>query len=151
YTTERPLHLGAVMGGAQADQVAALHTYGLSLGRAFQLRDDLLGVYGDPAQTGKPAGDDLREGKRTVLVALALAELDESDRAEFTAGLDAGDPDAVPDLRRLLDRTSARTGVEMLIDQEARAARQALTAVALPSEAADVLAELVDVAIRRGS
>ena len=59
---------------ASLAQLAALRDFGLPLGVAFQLRDDLLGVFGDPAVTGKPAGDDLREGKRTVLIALARAE-----------------------------------------------------------------------------
>ena len=72
YSIERPLHVGAALAGADAEQLAALTAFGLPLGEAFQLRDDLLGVFGDPATTGKPAGDDLVEGKRTVLVALAL-------------------------------------------------------------------------------
>src|SRR5262249_26856980 len=72
YTIERPLHLGAALAGFPDGPVpAALTAYGLPLGVAFQLRDDILGVFGDPAQTGKPAGDDVREGKRTVLLAIA--------------------------------------------------------------------------------
>ena len=68
YSVERPLHVGAVLAGGGADVVEALSSFGLPLGEAFQLRDDLLGVFGDPSVTGKPAGDDLSEGKRTVLV-----------------------------------------------------------------------------------
>ena len=75
YSIEAPLALGALMAGASLDQVSALRAFGLPLGVAFQLRDDLLGVFGDPAITGKPAGDDLREGKRTVIIALARAAL----------------------------------------------------------------------------
>src|SRR5262249_7148899 len=90
YTIERPLHLGAALASGcagqapevagqddlpcapgAADLAAAYPAYGLPLGLAFQLRDDILGVFGDPAQTGKPAGDDVREGKRTVLLAIA--------------------------------------------------------------------------------
>ena len=67
--------IGALAAGSDEAQVAALSRYGLCVGRAFQLRDDLLGVFGDPAVTGKPSGDDLREGKRTVLVAAALERL----------------------------------------------------------------------------
>ena len=73
YTVERPLHLGAAIAGADDTTIAALRRYGTDLGIAFQLRDDLLGVFGDPAVTGKPAGDDLREGKLTLLVALTRA------------------------------------------------------------------------------
>ena len=72
YSIERPLHIGAALAGATPTTLAELGAFGLPLGEAFQLRDDLLGVFGDPATTGKPAGDDLVEGKRTVLVALAL-------------------------------------------------------------------------------
>ena len=75
YSIERPLHIGAALAGASAEQITQLSRFGLPLGEAFQLRDDLLGVFGDPAVTGKPAGDDLIEGKRTVLVSLALDAL----------------------------------------------------------------------------
>ena len=81
--------------GVDAADMAHLSEYGLALGEAFQLRDDVLGVFGDPAATGKPAGDDLREGKRTVLVALALQ---------------AGDADQTGLFEKLFDsRTSTRT------------------------------------------
>ncbi|GIF47604.1 geranylgeranyl diphosphate synthase type I [Asanoa ferruginea] len=79
YTVERPLHFGAAIAGADADLVAAYRAFGADIGIAFQLRDDLLGVFGDPAVTGKPSGDDLREGKRTVLLATALKLGDERD------------------------------------------------------------------------
>src|SRR5699024_270513 len=69
YSVEHPLLIGATAGGIGEKDRAALSRYGLALGEAFQLRDDVLGVFGDPGTTGKPAGDDLREGKRTVLIA----------------------------------------------------------------------------------
>ncbi|HWM06568.1 MAG TPA: polyprenyl synthetase family protein, partial [Actinophytocola sp.] len=73
YTVERPLHMGVAFAGAGPATIEAVRTFGTDIGVAFQLRDDLLGVYGDTVVTGKPAGDDLREGKRTLLVALGLA------------------------------------------------------------------------------
>ncbi|MCD0448644.1 polyprenyl synthetase family protein [Actinocorallia sp. API 0066] len=79
YTVQRPLQFGAVLAGANADLVAAYRAFGADIGMAFQLRDDLLGVFGDPEVTGKPSGDDLREGKRTVLLATALRRADEHD------------------------------------------------------------------------
>ena len=94
YTIEHPLLIGATAGGADADDLAALSRYGLDLGQAFQLRDDLLGVFGDPAATGKPAGDDLREGKRTVLLAHTLAGTDERGRELVETGLGRPDLDA---------------------------------------------------------
>ncbi len=71
YTVQRPLQLGAALAGAGPARPRGLHRIGLPLGEAFQLRDDVLGVFGDPAVTGKSADDDLREGKQTLLVALA--------------------------------------------------------------------------------
>nr|WP_324195509.1 polyprenyl synthetase family protein [Nocardia abscessus] len=81
YTVERPLHLGAAIAAADQELIGAYRTFGTAIGIAFQLRDDLLGVFGDPAVTGKPSGDDLREGKRTVLLAEALRRADETDTA----------------------------------------------------------------------
>ncbi|MFP5020570.1 polyprenyl synthetase family protein [Pseudonocardia phyllosphaerae] len=94
YTVERPLHLGAAIAGAGPDLVTGYRRYGADIGIAFQLRDDLLGVFGDPRVTGKPAGDDLREGKRTLLVAVALQEAQRrGDRASYDLVTGAlGDP-----------------------------------------------------------
>ena len=105
YTVEHPLLIGATTGGLEPPGRAALSRYGLDLGRAFQLRDDLLGVFGDPEETGKPAGDDLREGKRTVLLAHALAGTDASGRARVEALLGRPDLDAaqVDELRAVID------------------------------------------------
>ncbi len=116
YTVERPLHLGAVLGGADDELVGGLRFVGHNAGLAFQLRDDLLGVFGDPRRTGKPAGDDVRQGKTTYLVALALA------RAEAL-----GDEEARAVLRRSLgDRTLTPERLarfrDVLIDLGVRAA-----------------------------
>lgn len=113
YTVERPLHLGAALAGAGPATVAALRGYGADIGVAFQLRDDLLGVFGDPAVTGKPAGDDLAEGKRTLLLALARAAL--ADRPALRDRLDAGigRPDADrADLARIIAESGAVDAVE---------------------------------------
>ena len=91
YTVQRPCQIGAALGGGDDHLYYALGAYGSPLGRAFQFRDDLLGVFGDPQLTGKPSGDDLREGKRTVLVAHAFAHADEAGRNLLVQRL--GDPD----------------------------------------------------------
>ncbi len=75
YTVERPLELGAAAAGAAAEITATLAAYGQAVGEAFALRDDLLGIWGDPLRTGKPAGDDLTSGKPTVILALAHQQL----------------------------------------------------------------------------
>ena len=151
YTVERPLHLGAALAGAGGDMLSALSAFGLPIGEAFQLRDDLLGVYGDPAETGKPAGDDLREGKRTVLVAFALEGANDTQRETLRRLL--GDPalgeDGVTILREVIDATGARDRVEGLIDQRYDEAQQALESSLLDPAAADALRVLAAAATRR--
>src|SRR5689334_20816261 len=117
YTVEHPLLIGATAGGAADEDLAALSRYGLDLGQAFQLRDDLLGVFGDPAATGKPAGDDLREGKRTVLVAHALDAASDSERevVEGLLGRDDLELEGVEAIRRVLVDTGAVDRVEDLL------------------------------------
>src|SRR3954454_3010575 len=130
YTIERALHLGAALGNGPADLTAALSGYGLPLGEAFQLRDDLLGVYGDPDVTGKPAGDDLREGKRTVLVAFAFEGANPAQTEQLRRRL--GDPgldgDGITVLRDVIAATGAVARVEHLIAERAEQAVQAVTA-----------------------
>jgi geranylgeranyl diphosphate synthase type I len=110
YTVERPLHMGAALAGADDDLVAGLSHVALPLGEAFQLRDDVLGVFGDPDVTGKPAGDDLREGKRTVLVARTHELTDAAGRALLADAL--GTADGVAALTDLIRSSGALDAVE---------------------------------------
>ena len=110
YTVERPLHIGAALAGAGPDLISALTDIALPLGEAFQLRDDVLGVFGDPELTGKPSGDDLREGKRTVLVARAAELTDDAGRALLRTSL--GTPEGVDAVRDLIDTSGALAAVE---------------------------------------
>jgi geranylgeranyl diphosphate synthase type I len=133
YTVERPLHLGAVLADADADLVEAFSAFGRPLGEAFQLRDDLLGVFGDEATTGKPVGEDLREGKPTVLLALArdLVGLRHARLLAIvgTPDLDEGD---VARLRALLVDCGARDAVEQLIADRHAHALAALDGAPVP-------------------
>jgi geranylgeranyl diphosphate synthase type I len=151
YTVERPLLLGGALAGAGPALQAAYSAFGLPLGEAFQLRDDVLGVFGDPAQTGKPAGDDLREGKRTYLVAAAFAALDGDARAELDAGLGDQDLDdaGVARLRSLIRDSGALTATERRIDELMTASLTALAAADIEDEAREVLHRLADAATRR--
>jgi geranylgeranyl diphosphate synthase type I len=143
YSIERPLHIGATLAGGSARQIAQLAAFGLPLGEAFQLRDDLLGVYGDPAATGKPAGDDLVEGKRTVLVALALDAAPREEAARLDAALGRSlDADQVAELRRIIDDSGAHAQVEDVIGQLADRATSALRSAEVDEHARDVLLEL---------
>lgn len=154
YSVEHPLLIGATAGGASEEDLRALSRYGLALGEAFQLRDDVLGVFGDPDATGKPAGDDLREGKRTVLIARALAGADETTTSRIETWL--GSPDLgeaeVESFRALLVDTGALEGVETDIAKGADTARAALAeASGLAPDARELLAELIDVTTARST
>ena len=128
YTIEHPLLIGASCAGAPTATLDALSQYGLALGEAFQLRDDLLGIYGDPAHTGKPAGDDLREGKRTAIIAYLLDTLSGEDAAFFESRFGQVDlTDAEIDRFRELCQTSgAVDATERLITSGAHEAAAAL-------------------------
>jgi geranylgeranyl diphosphate synthase type I len=151
YTVERPLLFGAALAGADPETVAAYSAYGLPLGEAFQLRDDVLGVFGDPAQTGKPSGDDLREGKRTLLVAEAFRSAGEADRDLLRTGLgDATLDDAgVARLCEVFVRTGALARTEQRIDELTATALKVLAGVPLEPEAAGVLTDLASAATHR--
>jgi geranylgeranyl diphosphate synthase, type I len=151
YTVERPLHLGAALADADSDLLQVLSDYGLPIGEAFQLRDDVLGVYGDPAETGKPAGDDLREGKRTVLVAYALEAANDAQQQALRRllGDPALDDDGVTILRDVIAATGAVARVEQLIDERYERAQQALVSPPMDPAAAGALAELAEAATRR--
>ena len=143
YTVERPLHLGAALAGADPELIAAYREFGTDIGIAFQLRDDLLGVFGDPAVTGKPSGDDLREGKRTVLVAEALRRADSTDpeaarRLRACLGTDL-DAEQVTGLREIITDLGAVDDVERRISE---LTERGLTALASSSVAPDAGARL---------
>jgi geranylgeranyl diphosphate synthase type I len=150
YSVERPLHLGATLAGAGAHTLEELSEFGLPVGEAFQLRDDLLGVYGDPKETGKPAGDDLVEGKRTVLIALAVAKGSPIAAHRIDAAL--GRPlteTEVDEIRGLIERTGARGEVERLIEELTTRALGALDASGLAEPGRGPLHELAIAATRR--
>ncbi|GAA4366561.1 geranylgeranyl pyrophosphate synthase IdsA [Nocardioides caricicola] len=150
YSIERPLHIGAALAGAPAETMAQLSSFGLPLGEAFQLRDDLLGVFGDPATTGKPAGDDLIEGKRTVLVALALDTASPADAAllDRSLGTDLSE-EQVAVLREIIDASGAHAQVEAVIGELGDHALTALDKADLDDAARGVLRELASAATQR--
>jgi geranylgeranyl diphosphate synthase type I len=150
YSIERPLHIGAALAGAAPEVIDQLTRFGLPLGEAFQLRDDLLGVFGDPEATGKPAGDDLVEGKRTVLVALALDALPQGEAALLDRSLGTPlDEQRVKELRTLIDDSGARAQVESVIDALTERALDALATADVTEQARVVLAGLAAEATQR--
>lgn len=148
YTVQRPLELGAQIAGADGETLLALQGFGSDIGIAFQLRDDVLGVFGDPEVTGKPAGDDLREGKRTLLVAEAFdAARQRGDHAaaDLLASV-LGDRslygERVEQARRTLVRLGAVDAIEEHIAALTRNALSALSDATLAEPAVTRLREL---------
>jgi geranylgeranyl diphosphate synthase type I len=145
YTVERPLHLGALLAAPERahELVPALSAYGLPLGDAFQLRDDVLGAFGEEALTGKPVGDDLREGKPTPLMAMATERATPA-QAQVLArvgrtDLDRGDVEAI---QEVLTGTGALAELESLIDELTHQALEALDAIPITDDARKALGEL---------
>lgn len=127
YTIERPLHIGAAIAGATSAHQELLSEYGLALGEAFQLRDDVLGVFGDKIVTGKPAGDDLREGKQTMLIARTRELISDAELANLNSLLGRKNltDDQISELQNLISECGALAEIEAQID--------ALTALSLDS------------------
>ena len=151
YTVQRPLQLGAAIAGADAEVTEACTAIGLPLGEAFQLRDDVLGVFGDPSVTGKSADDDLREGKQTLLIALAEEQADDRGRAllrDLLGNADAG-PEEFDALRTLLETTGARARVEARITEQTARARAAIATAPLTDDARAALDALAVAATSR--
>ncbi|WLS46798.1 polyprenyl synthetase family protein [Micromonospora profundi] len=147
YTVQRPLLLGTALAGVSTDAplVAAYTRYGLAVGEAFQLRDDLLGVYGDPATTGKPAGDDLRTGKPTTLLMLARQLATPAQRR----ALDRADTGPVDHLAELVADTGAVARVERMIAERVGDALAALDAAPVDRTARTALTGLATAATDR--
>ena len=152
YTIERPLHLGAALAGATDDATrAALSAYGLPLGEAFQLVDDLLGAFGDPLRMGKPVGDDLREGKPTRMLALALERARGDDRTLLRTRVGAADitRDEVLAILGVLEATGARADVEAAVVDLVDAALVAADRLPVAGEARTALAEIATFVVAR--
>ncbi|SRR5581483_852463 len=143
YTIERPLHVGAALAGRYDDLHEQLSAFGDPLGEAFQLRDDLLGAFGEEAVTGKPVGDDLREGKPTPLLAIAneRATLDQRTTLALvgTSALTAGDIAAI---QTVLVDTGAVNAVEATIDRLTAEAIAAIETTPITADASRALVEL---------
>jgi geranylgeranyl diphosphate synthase type I len=159
YTIERPLHLGAAQAGRLADVAAPLSAYGKPLGEAFQLRDDVLGAFGDPARTGKPVGEDLREGKPTPLLAAAFERVAGSPapaRGPAAALLArVGDPGLtdvdVAAIQQVILDTGALDEIERLIGELTSRAVAAIEAAEVCTEARHELVELARYVAARDS
>jgi geranylgeranyl diphosphate synthase, type I len=151
YTVERPLQLGAALADGDPAIEYACRGYGIPVGVAFQIRDDVLGVFGDPAQTGKPASDDLREGKRTVLVAIARERAGPARREllDRLLGDRLLDEAGAAQIRSILVETGALAECELLIDSSVAEGLAALEHAPMTAEARLALAGLAVIATAR--
>jgi geranylgeranyl diphosphate synthase type I len=151
YTVTRPLQIGAALAGAGEELLDTFAAFGDPLGDAFQLRDDVLGVFGDPVVTGKPILDDLREGKRTVLMALAREAADHRQTARIRALFGRADLDeeGAAELRRIIIDTGAMDGVERLIKLRVESALTALSGAGIPADVAARLTALAHETVDR--
>ena len=155
YTVSRPLQMGAAAAADRPDVQRIFHDLGTDLGVAFQLRDDVLGVFGDPAVTGKPSGDDLRSGKRTVLLAEAVERADASDPAaaellRSSIGTDLTEAQ-VRELCSAIESVGALAAVEEHIETLSRHALSTLTDAPINAPAKAGLTELVGLAANRSA
>lgn len=143
-TTTGPLRFGGALAGADERLLAAYEAYGAALGLAFQLRDDLLGAFADPVETGKPSGDDLRDGKCTVLLAESYQRVDAEGRRLLTRLVGSASPEAVTRIRELMRSAGARTAVEERIKVLGKQAIEALSgSAAVDAAVRDALVGLV--------
>ena len=151
YTIERPLHLGAAITGAEPKLNDLLSVYGLALGEAFQLRDDLLGVFGDSSVTGKPTGDDLREGKQTMLIAFANTNADADSKKFLSTHLGNSNltSESISQLQEILISCGAQDFVENRISEYLARALDALETLDGDAEAKSALSELAILATKR--
>ena len=155
YTVSRPLQMGAAAAADRPDVQAAFHDLGNDLGVAFQLRDDVLGVFGDPAVTGKPSGDDLRSGKRTVLLAEAVERAGQSDPAaaeliRSSIGTDLSDTQ-VRELCSVIESVGALAAVEDRIALLTRRGLDVLDQASINAPARRGLTELAGLAANRSA
>jgi geranylgeranyl diphosphate synthase type I len=154
YSIERPLHFGASLAPDFSPALIDTYSaYGLPLGEAFQLRDDVIGVFGDPKKTGKPAGDDLREGKRTVLVATTLSRATSAQRRSFLELFGRKDLELsqIETLREIITQTGALGELESIIEEMTFKAHKALTTGGINSLAVALLDQMAVAATQRNS
>lgn len=153
YSTEHPLVLGGALAGGEDALLRQYSNFALPLGEAFQLRDDVLGVYGDPGTTGKPAGDDLREGKRTVLTGYAfnLASASGSASLAESLGNPLLDESDVERLRDIIEDCGALGATEELIQSLSARAFAALDGLEVGRPTFQALTALAEAAVRRDS
>ena len=154
YTFSLPLCAGALLAGASPGIRASLERTGEALGVVFQIKDDEIGLFGDPDHTGKPAGSDVREGKKTIyyLELMRLAGAEERRRAASIFGAEEASPEDVETIRRLTEKTGARDAVTGRMERHADQGRSEIRRLEKDApEVASLLGQLLDYSLTRTS
>jgi geranylgeranyl diphosphate synthase type I len=153
YSFSLPLAVGAMLADAGAELISSLEELGESLGIAFQMRDDELGIFGTEASLGKPIGSDIREGKKTFLITQAASRMNEADRARLSSILGKSDATQaeMAEFKRLIEATGARTELIARMEGLARESARLIRELAAPQSAKDVLRALLDFISSRSS
>jgi len=151
YTVEGPLHLGAIFAGAQKGILEQLSAYGVPLGMAFQLQDDILSVFGEETQTGKPTASDLTDGKRTLLTVEAWEQgsAEQRTRLANVLGNSTASEEEIEAARRVLEQTGARTHALRIARVLAARAKKPLSSLPLAARERRFLTELADYVVAR--
>lgn len=151
YSAEHPVALGALLAGGSTEEVNKCREFALALGEAFQIRDDILGIFGDPAITGKPAGDDLREGKRTVIVAIHLAQSSTEEKQALVRvlGKTNSTPAEIAQARQALTSSGALHAAETLVAQLHRKAGHGIDNLDAEPLVTTALHNILDLAVHR--
>jgi geranylgeranyl diphosphate synthase type II len=148
YSFEAPLQAGALLAGATHDVIASLGEFGRNIGIAYQIVDDLLGVFGNEAATGKTTLGDLREGKRTALIAFASQTAEWSTISKLVGDSNLSDEDAAT-VRDVLERTGAKTFTQKLAANYSDEAVAALQGAGIPQQLVEQLTPLVSAVVER--
>lgn len=153
YTVEGPLHMGALLGGAGSEDLERLSRYAIPLGNAFQVRDDILGLFGDAARLGKPVGSDIREGKKTLLILKALEKADPDQRAFLERMLGNKDvaKEEMEEIRRVVVETGALDACEEMARKLVEDSRRALAACPWRKEGVAFLEGAIEFMMERES
>lgn len=154
YTVEGPLHLGALLAGAEEKLLNELSDYAIPLGIAFQIQDDILGIFGNSERLGKPTGSDIQEGKITLLVSRALRDGTKEQKKRIKEILARGDKLAeqeIKEFRELIEATGAKEGAKQLATQYIEEGKKALEAVRekLDARAYDFLSSIAEYMMKR--
>jgi len=151
YTFEGPLLAGAILAGADKSSLKILSDYAIPLGQAFQLQDDILGVFGDEKKLGKPIGSDLREGKKTLLIIKALHEADKREKKIIMAAM--GNPnittEQIEDVRAVMITTGSLDYSRNLAKKLIRKAKKSLEKLKGDKEAKDFIEGIADYMFER--